>query len=144
VKEKAIKTIRDGFKKGNIELLVLCLLSVKEMYGYKIVQTLEKMTDGVIKIPEGSVYPILYKLVEKVFFKEEQRLIGQRRQRSYYEILPAGEEQLELMTKEYHIVHEGIEGILNYASPLHYHLWNRKTVKKLLKEHLRKESSMVL
>ena len=117
--DKLTKNIRDGFKKGNIDLLVLSLLSVKEMYGYEIVQTLDHMTNGIIKIPEGSVYPVLYKMVAKGFLKEEQRLIGQRRQRSYYEILPEGVKYLELLTKEYYLVHEGIGRILNYAEDKH-------------------------
>lgn len=117
--DKLIKNIRDGFKKGNIDLLVLSLLSVKEMYGYEIVQTLDQMTEGIIKIPEGSVYPVLYKLVAKGFLKEEQRLIGQRRQRSYYEILPEGLEYLKVLTEEYYLVHKGIGGILDYVEKKH-------------------------
>jgi len=119
VHKESIKSIRDGLKKGNIDLLVLSLLSVKKMYGYEIVQSLDIMTKGIIKIPEGSVYPILYKLVEKGFLKEERKLIGQRRQRSYYELLPDGREYLQVMVEEYYKVHEGIEGILNYAKEQH-------------------------
>lgn len=96
-------------------MLVLNLLSVNEMYGYEIVQTLNKMTNGIIKIPEGSIYPILYKLMEKGFIQEERRLIGQRRQRSYYTIQPAGVAQLKEMVREYYKVQEGIESILSYA-----------------------------
>lgn len=49
-------------KRGLLEIIVLNLLSEKETYGYQLLQELDEKSDGVFKIKEGTMYPILYRL----------------------------------------------------------------------------------
>ena len=48
--------IRDVFKKGTMEMLVLALLSESDLYGNQFPQLISKYSGGVIVIPEGSLY----------------------------------------------------------------------------------------
>lgn len=61
-------TIKDTFKKGYVELLILKLLSDADLYGYEMTQLIVERGDGYIKVPEGSLYPTLYKLEDKNSF----------------------------------------------------------------------------
>lgn len=110
-----IKNIRNGFKKGFVEMLVLHLLSQKEMYGYELSQIIKETSNDILIIPEGSLYPALYKLEDKGYVKEDRRLIGKRRQRSYYIIQPAGVERLQMLLSEYRNVQNGLEAVLQFT-----------------------------
>ena len=59
---------RDNFKKGSIEMLALKLLSEKDCYGYELCQLMQERSDNIINVPEGSLYPALYKLADKTIF----------------------------------------------------------------------------
>ncbi len=53
------------FKKGSLEMILLCLIAKKETYGYEIITELNKNGAAVLGYArEGTVYPILYRLQE--------------------------------------------------------------------------------
>lgn len=71
-------------------VLVLALLKEKEMYGYQIIEELEKRSNKVFQLKEGTLYPILHSL-------EKDRLISAReaetvngRTRRYYAVTEKG------------------------------------------------------
>ena len=59
------KTIRQ-FKKGSLEMVLLCLIAQRETYGYELLTTLNQRAGAVLGwAREGTVYPILYRLQEQ-------------------------------------------------------------------------------
>lgn len=50
------------FKKGSLEMILLCLIARKETYGYEIITELNRRADVLGYAREGTVYPILYRL----------------------------------------------------------------------------------
>ena len=86
------------------------------MYGYELLQIIKEVSNDMLIIPEGSLYPALYKLEDKGYVKEDRRLIGKRRQRSYYIIQPAGLERLQLLLEEYHNIQNALEAVLQYTT----------------------------
>ena len=52
-------SVRDSFKKGSLEMLILVLLQGGDKYGYEISQTIGDRSSSVITMPEGSLYPTL-------------------------------------------------------------------------------------
>lgn len=96
-------------------MLLLDLLNKEgELYGYQMVQMIEQRSKGTLKVPEGSMYPTLYKLLEKGYIYSEKRQVGKRMKRVYYKILPEGVSYLELLKQEYFEVNKAIQDILNY------------------------------
>ena len=49
---------RNNFKMGTVEMLVLSLLSQKDLYGYEISLLLKDLSEGSYVVPEGSLYPV--------------------------------------------------------------------------------------
>nr|MDO8044152.1 PadR family transcriptional regulator [Candidatus Baldrarchaeota archaeon] len=90
--EKWKKEIR----RGVIEMCILSLLSTKEMYGYEISKMLTKLSDGILSVEEGTLYPLLRRLEEKRYIKGEWRF-KEGKARKYYNILPLGLEVLNQM-----------------------------------------------
>src|SRR2546427_5850804 len=48
--------------RGDLSLLLLGALAIREMYGYELVAELKRRSDGVVDLPEGTVYPSLRRL----------------------------------------------------------------------------------
>jgi PadR family transcriptional regulator PadR len=103
---------KSNFKKGSVEMLILTLLNDQTMYGYQISQELSGRSGNIINIPEGSLYPTLYKLLEENYVADERRLVGKRMSRIYYSITEKGRERLQDLYRDYTLVHKGIKGIM--------------------------------
>ena len=56
---------QNSFRRGVMSLVILGLLRREDMYGYQLVQETERVTGGRIVTQEGSLYPLLYKLVDQ-------------------------------------------------------------------------------
>ena len=104
---------KSNFKKGSVEMLILTLLNDQTMYGYQISQEISGRSGNIINIPEGSLYPTLYKLLEENYVADERRLVGKRMSRIYYSITDKGRERLQDLYRDYTQVHKGIKGILD-------------------------------
>ena len=93
--------ISDNLKRGTVELSVLTLLQKGDMYGYEISQQLFEQSGELYQIQESSLYPSLYRLVEKGLISYRTEKVGKRRVRVYYHLETAGEEYLKELKREY-------------------------------------------
>ena len=57
------------FKKGSLEMILLCLIGRKETYGYEIISELNNSASVLGYAKEGTIYPILYRLQEAELIK---------------------------------------------------------------------------
>lgn len=107
--------IAEGLKRGTIELALLSLLSKKDMYGYEICQQLKENSHGLYIVTEGSLYPVLYRLIEKGCITDRSERVGKRRTRVYYHIEQAGIDYLNEIKHEYFSMHNGLLLVLGEA-----------------------------
>ena len=103
---------QNSFRRGVMSLVLLGLLKQEDMYGYQLVQETEKQSGGAIITQEGSLYPVLYKLLDQGLISDRKVLVGKRMQRVYYHLEPAGEARLRELTQEYEAVTRGVFNIL--------------------------------
>ena len=85
-----------------IEMLFLKVLEKEDCYGYQLTQSIQDITNGQIKIAEGTMYPILYKLQDQGYISDRQVKVGKRQTRVYYHLEPAGKEYLSQLTHDYY------------------------------------------
>ena len=85
-----------------IEMLFLKILEKEDCYGYQLTQSIQDITNGQIKIAEGTMYPILYKLQDQGYISDRQVKVGKRQTRVYYHLEPAGKEYLSQLTHDYY------------------------------------------
>lgn len=100
--------IAENLKRGTIELVLLSLLKEEDKYGYQIVHELFARSKGMYILQEGSMYPSLYRLLDKGLISDRKELVGRKRTRVYYHLEPEGEKYLEKLTNEYISVTQGI------------------------------------
>lgn len=105
----------NNFKKGAVEMLLLHILNSKgDCYGYQLSQLIRQTSDDYLIIPEGSLYPALYKLIEKGYISDYKKQIGKRLTRVYYHIETAGRNRLTELVEDYLATTESIKKILNH------------------------------
>ena len=80
---------------GTIELLVLKRLSRGPMHGYGIASWIETATDDVLRVEEGSLYPALYRMVQKRWIKGEWGVSDNNRRAKFYRLTKAGEREFD-------------------------------------------------
>ena len=78
------------------------------MYGYQIVQEIAQRSAGAILTQEGSLYPVLYKLLDQQLISDKKVLVGKRMTRVYYHLEDAGKVQLQRLIQEYEAVTQGV------------------------------------
>jgi PadR family transcriptional regulator PadR len=78
------------FLKGSISLLLLNLLSRREMYGHEILQEAARRSVNAFQFKEGTLYPALHLLERKGQVKSEWRRAENGRERKYYALTPKG------------------------------------------------------
>ena len=79
---------------GTLDMLVLKTLSVQSMHGYAIARQIERLSDDVLRIEEGSLYPALQRMRQKGWIKAEWRLTPNNQRARYYTITTAGRKRL--------------------------------------------------
>jgi PadR family transcriptional regulator PadR len=105
-------------KKGVIEILIMKLLSQEKMYGYQLLQELDKKSEGVFKMKEGTLYPVLYRLEDNGFisstWEEPDRSSPDKRPmpRKYYQITPDGRKELNNLISDLKTLTKAISIIL--------------------------------
>lgn len=92
-------------------MLILFLLEKEDMYGYQLAQELREKSDGYFVMPEGSLYPTLYRLIDKGVVSDRQEIVG-KRLRKYYHLEPSGKEYLKSIISEYRAINLGIQKVL--------------------------------
>ena len=108
----AVDSGQNSFRRGVMSLVILGLLKQEDMYGYQLVQETEKQSGGRITTQEGSLYPVLYKLLDQGMISDRKVLVGKRMQRVYYHLEPAGERRLDELTQEYEAITQGVFSIV--------------------------------
>src|SRR5258708_2830595 len=76
--------------KGSIALLILKLLSEREMYGYEIIQEAARRSSDAFQFKEGTLYPALYQLHRRGFLRSDWRVGDNGRERKYYGLTAKG------------------------------------------------------
>lgn len=104
-----------NFMAGVPELLVLRLLSAREMYGYELVQAVRSHSAGAIVLGEGVVYPLLHALESDGALKSSRRDVAGR-SRVYYALTPKGAKRLAALAADWSALSGAVHAVLEGGS----------------------------
>lgn len=105
-------SVQASYRRGIMSLVLLALLKREDMYGYQLVQEIERTSGGRLTTQEGSLYPVLYRLVDQGLISNRKVPVGKRMNRIYYHIEPSGEKRLKELTEEYETITQGVFQII--------------------------------
>ncbi len=80
--------------KGTLDLLILKTLDLEPMHGWGIAERIQLFSDDVLRVPTGSLYPALQRLLRKGLIVAEWRLTENNRRARYYRLASKGRKQL--------------------------------------------------
>lgn len=88
-------TLEREWMRGAAPLAVLTMLDRREMYGYELVEALERESGGLLAMGQSTVYPLLYNLEGRGHVEPVWRTAPSGRRRKYYRVTAAGRAWLE-------------------------------------------------
>jgi len=100
---------------GTLEMLILKTLSIGSMHGYGIAQHLQQLSQDVLQVEEGSLYPALQRMQLKGWVSSEWGLTPTKRRARYYKLTPLGKKQLAQEVAEFDRMLLAIHRILGTA-----------------------------
>jgi transcriptional regulator len=94
---------------GTLDMLILKALQLEPMHGFGISVRIRQMSDEVLQVEQGSLYPALYRLEEQDWIKAEWGVSDNNRKARFYALTAAGRKQLEAETANW----ERLAGAIN-------------------------------
>jgi len=113
-----VMSTTNGMLKGSLQTIILKLLQENEkMYGYEITQKVKEITNGEIKLTEGSMYPSLHKMEAEGMLTTSTELVDNR-VRKYYSLTKEGQREVETKLQEAKSFIGNLELLLNLKTKL--------------------------
>jgi PadR family transcriptional regulator PadR len=101
---------------GSLDLLVLKTLSqTGRLHGYGIVLHIQRASDELLRVEEGSLYPALHRMEQSGWIASEWGLTETGRKAKYYRLMAAGRRELSEAEKSFDQLVKGIRAVLRYA-----------------------------
>jgi PadR family transcriptional regulator PadR len=101
---------------GALDLLVLKALSqLGSMHGYGIAVHIERVSDELIRVEEGSLYPALHRMEQNGWVRAEWAVTESSRKAKFYKLTATGKKQLAAREKNWDQVARGVQAVLRFA-----------------------------
>jgi len=100
---------------GTLGMLVLRVLQQDSLHGYAIAQRIHQLSNDLLQVEEGSLYPALQRMLLKGWVKAEWGISETNRKVRFYQLTPAGRKQLQSELSDYDRVTQGIQAVLSKA-----------------------------
>src|SRR5499427_7124906 len=100
---------------GTLDLLILKTLTRSPLHGYGIALSIKRLSNDVLTVEEGSLYPALQRLLLKGWVKAEWKITETNRRARYYTLTAAGRKQLGIELSEFEQMIRAISRVLQNA-----------------------------
>ena len=108
--------MKDEIPPGTLYMLILKTLSRGgEMHGYEIANSIQQITDDILQVEEGSLYPALQRMLLKGWVTAEWGVTAGNRRARYYRLTPAGRKQLAAELSQFQRVFGAITRVIQTA-----------------------------
>jgi transcriptional regulator len=100
---------------GTLDMLVLKTLTRGHLHGYAITQLIQQLSEDVLQVEEGSLYPALQRLEVNGWIEGEWNVTANNRRARFYKLTPEGRKQLRAETERYQQVIGAIARVMGTA-----------------------------
>jgi len=107
------KSAQPSLLQGTLDLLILHALQRGSMHGYAIAQTIHVLSDEVLRVEEGSLYPALYRLELDGAISSEWGLSENNRKAKYYAITRRGRKVVEGESEKWNRLSSAVQRVLS-------------------------------
>jgi transcriptional regulator len=107
---------KNDILQGTLALLVLkTLASHRRMHGYAITSHLQRVSDELLRVEEGSLYPALHRMEQQGWLRSEWGVTDTNREARFYSITARGRRQLAREEESWAKLTAGVGRVLRYA-----------------------------
>src|SRR5258706_16321371 len=100
---------------GTLDLLILKTISLEPMHGWALAKRIQQISQDVLRVQQGSLYPALHRLEQQGWIKSEWGESENNRRAKYYSLTKKGRKQLDLETTNWERLAAAVAQILETA-----------------------------
>ncbi len=97
---------------GTLDLLILRALLMGPQHGWAISERVQQVSEDVLRIQQGSLYPALHRLERRGWIKANWGVSDNNRKAKYYELTRTGRRQLDAETATWHKLTAAVAQVL--------------------------------
>jgi PadR family transcriptional regulator PadR len=101
--------------RGSLDLLILKTLSLTEMHGWGISQRVQQISEGVLEVNQGSLYPALQRLEKDGLITSDWGTTDNNRRARYYRLTATGRRALRVEVENWRRFAAGLEAVLRVS-----------------------------
>jgi PadR family transcriptional regulator PadR len=98
---------------GTLDLLILRTLRPGPAHGHAIAKTIERSSEAVLQVEQGSLYPALHRLLKRGWITAEEGTSENNRRAKFYRLTPLGRKQLAVETSKWDTIAAAIARVLH-------------------------------
>jgi transcriptional regulator len=111
-----VNTKKNDILQGTLALLVLkTLAGHKRMHGYAITNHIHTVSDQLLRVEEGSLYPALHRMEQAGWVRAEWGMTEKNREARFYSLTALGRKQLAQEEESWQRLTEGVARVIRYA-----------------------------
>lgn len=110
------KTSKSDLLQGTLDMLILKTLALGPQHGWGISQRIQQISEDVLQVNQGSLYPALHRLEEQGLIDAEWGVSDSNRQAKYYNLTRAGRKQLEVEAAQWARITTAVSRVLDATS----------------------------
>jgi transcriptional regulator len=100
---------------GTLDLLILRTLAPGPAHGHAIARTIERQSEDVLQVEQGSLYPALHRLIRRGWISAEEGVSENNRRAKFYRLTAKGRKQLHVETTRWERLARAIANVLKPA-----------------------------
>jgi transcriptional regulator len=106
---------KQNLVQGTLTMLILRVLAQGALHGYEIAHRIQQLSEDVLKVEEGSLYPALYRLEEAGWIEAEWGASENNRRAKFYNLTKTGRKQLAAETNNWERLSGAITKVMQTA-----------------------------
>ena len=107
---------KNDILQGTLVLLVLKTLSTGRMHGYAITTHIHRVSDELLRVEEGSLYPALHRMEQAGWIRAEWGKTEKNREARFYSLTAQGRKQLAQEEESWKRLTSGVGRVIRYAA----------------------------
>ena len=112
-REKADNPERSDLLQGTLDVLILKVVALGPIHGYAIARRLQQMSNAVLQVQQGSLYPALHRLEKRGWLRAEWSPSDTGREARFYSLTRPGRKQLQEQRANWDRLSAAISGVLS-------------------------------
>jgi len=108
-------TLKADLPQGTLDMLILKVVALEAIHGYGIAQRLQQISNDVLQVQQGSLYPALHRLENKGFLAADWRASETGREAKYYSLTKQGAKQLEVEDENWQRLSTAVKLVMKVA-----------------------------